>query len=128
MANGSHKQVQLNETDTVILSSSAIPGNEIAINNVINKLTKIGVNIIYSSLAKVHASGHANQEEIKLMYQLATPKYLIPAHGEARQLQTHEKLAVDMGMDKQNIYVQENGDVIEFTKKISKSNWKSSGW
>lgn len=124
MANGSHKQVQLNETDTVILSSSAIPGNEIAINNVINKLTKIGVNIIYSSLAKVHASGHANQEEIKLMYQLATPKYLIPAHGEARQLQTHEKLAVDMGMDKQNIYVQENGDVIEFTKKSAKVTGK----
>lgn len=124
MANGSHKQVQLNETDTVILSSSAIPGNEIAINNVINKLTKIGVNIIYSSLAKVHASGHANQEEIKLMYQLATPKYLIPAHGEARQLQTHEQLAMDMGMDKQNIYVQENGDVIEFTKKSAKVTGK----
>ena len=124
MANSAHKQVHLNESDTVILSSSAIPGNEIAINNVINKLTKIGVNIIYSSLAKVHASGHANQEEIKLMYQLSTPKYLIPAHGEARQLQTHEKLAMDMGMEKQNIYVLENGDVIEFTKKSAKVTGK----
>ncbi|MBM0045765.1 ribonuclease J [Anaerococcus sp. mt242] len=117
MANGEHKQVHLNETDTVILSSSAIPGNEIAINNVINKLTRIGVNIVYSSLARVHASGHACQEEIKLMYQLATPRFLIPAHGEARQLHTHEEIAVSMGMDKQNIYILENGDVIEFTKK-----------
>ena len=117
MANSEHKQVHLNETDTVILSSSAIPGNEIAINNVINKLTKLGVNIIYSSLARVHASGHACQEEIKLMYQLTTPKFLIPAHGEARQLQTHEDIAVSMGMEKQNIHILENGDVLEFTKK-----------
>lgn len=120
MANGDHKQIHLNETDTVILSSSAIPGNEIAINNTINKLTKLDVNIIYASLAKVHASGHACQEEIKLMYQLTTPKYLLPAHGEARQLQTHEKIAIDMGMQKENIFVLENGDVIEFTKKYAK--------
>ena len=120
MANGDHKQIHLNETDTVILSSSAIPGNEISINNTINKLTRLGVNIIYASLAKVHASGHACQEEIKLMYQLTTPKYLIPAHGEARQLQTHEKIAIDMGMQKENIFVMENGDVIEFTRKYAK--------
>ena len=120
MANGEHKQIHLNETDTVILSSSAIPGNEIAINNTINKLTKIGVNIIYASLAKVHASGHACQEEIKLMYQLTTPKYLLPAHGEARQLQTHQQIAEDMGMDKDKIFILENGDVLEFTKKTAK--------
>ena len=124
MANREHKQIHLNETDTVILSSSAIPGNEIAINNTINKLTKIGVNIIYSSLAKVHASGHACQEEIKLMYQLTTPKFLIPAHGEARQLQTHENLAIDMGMDKDKIIILENGDVVEFTKKTAIKNGK----
>ncbi|MFO3718222.1 ribonuclease J [Anaerococcus sp. ENR1011] len=117
MANRDHKQIHLNETDTVILSSSAIPGNEIAINNVINKLTEIGVNIIYSSLERVHASGHACQEEIKLMYQLATPRFLLPAHGEARQLHTHRDLAIAMGMDKQNIHILENGDVIEFSKK-----------
>ena len=124
MANGEHKQIHLNETDTVILSSSAIPGNEIAINNTINKLTKIGVNIIYASLAKVHASGHACQEEIKLMYQLTTPKYLLPAHGEARQLQTHQKIAEDMGMDKDKIFILENGDVLEFTKKTAKVTGK----
>ena len=124
MANGEHKQIHLNETDTVILSSSAIPGNEIAINNTINKLTKIGVNIIYASLAKVHASGHACQEEIKLMYQLTTPKYLLPAHGEARQLQTHQKIAEDMGMDKDKIFILENGDVLEFTKKTAKVSGK----
>lgn len=117
MANRDHKQIHLNETDTVILSSSAIPGNEIAINNVINKLTEIGVNIIYSSLERVHASGHACQEEIKLMYQLATPRFLLPAHGEARQLHTHRDLAIAMGMDKQNIHILENGDIIEFSKK-----------
>ena len=117
MANKEHKQISLNETDMVILSSSAIPGNEMAINTTINNLTKIGCKIIYSSLAKVHASGHACQEEIKLMYQLTTPKYLIPAHGEIRQLQKHSDIAQDMGQAKENIFILENGDVFEFTKK-----------
>ena len=117
MANREHRQISLNETDMVILSSSAIPGNEMAINTTINNLTKIGCRIIYSSLAKVHASGHACQEEIKLMYQLATPKYLIPAHGEIRQLQKHADIAQDMGQAKENIFLLENGDVVEFTKK-----------
>ncbi|WP_311492496.1 ribonuclease J [uncultured Anaerococcus sp.] len=117
MANKEHRQITLNETDMVILSSSAIPGNEMAINTTINNLTKIGCKIIYSSLAKVHASGHACQEEIKLMYQLITPKYLIPAHGEIRQLQKHSEIAQDMGQPKENIFLCENGDVIEFTKK-----------
>lgn len=117
MANKEHRQISLNETDMVILSSSAIPGNEMAINTTINNLTKIGCKIIYSSLAKVHASGHACQEEIKLMYQLTTPKYLIPAHGEIRQLQKHADIAQDMGQAKENIFLLENGDVVEFTKK-----------
>ncbi|MEQ0487481.1 ribonuclease J [Anaerococcus murdochii] len=117
MANKEHRQITLNETDMVILSSSAIPGNEMAINTTINNLTKIGCKIIYSSLAKVHASGHACQEEIKLMYQLITPKYLIPAHGEIRQLQKHADIAQDMGQPKENIFICENGDIIEFTKK-----------
>lgn len=117
MANKEHRQITLNETDMVILSSSAIPGNEMAINTTINNLTKIGCKIIYSSLAKVHASGHACQEEIKLMYQLITPKYLIPAHGEIRQLQKHSEIAQDMGQPKENIFICENGDVVEFTKK-----------
>lgn len=117
MANKEHRQITLNKTDMVILSSSAIPGNEMAINTTINNLTKIGCKIIYSSLAKVHASGHACQEEIKLMYQLITPKYLIPAHGEIRQLQKHADIAQDMGQPKENIFICENGDIIEFTKK-----------
>lgn len=117
MANKEHRQISLNETDMVILSSSAIPGNEMAINTTINNLTKIGCKIIYSSLAKVHASGHACQEEIKLMYKLTTPKYLIPAHGEIRQLQKHSEIAQDMGQAKEDIFILENGDVVEFTKK-----------
>ena len=124
MANNEHKQVHLNSSDTVILSSSAIPGNEMSINNTINNLTKIGCNIIYNSLAKVHASGHACQEEIKLMHQLTTPKYFIPAHGEPRQLKKHKEIAMDMGMNEDNILVGQNGDVFEFTKKSARINGK----
>lgn len=124
MANNEHKQVHLNSSDTVILSSSAIPGNEMPINNTINNLTKIGCNIIYDSLAKVHASGHACQEEIKLMHQLTTPKYFIPAHGEPRQLKKHMEIAMDMGLNKENILVGQNGDVFEFTKKSARINGK----
>lgn len=124
MANNEHKQVHLNSLDTVILSSSAIPGNEMPINNTINNLTKIGCDIIYDSLAKVHASGHACQEEIKLMHQLTTPKYFIPAHGEPRQLKKHMEIAMDMGLNKENILVGQNGDVFEFTKKSARINGK----
>ena len=124
MANNEHKQVHLNSSDTVILSSSAIPGNEMPINNTINNLTKIGCDIIYDSLAKVHASGHACQEEIKLMHQLTTPKYFIPAHGEPRQLKKHMEIAMNMGLNKENILVGQNGDVFEFTKKSARINGK----
>lgn len=124
MANNEHKQIHLNSSDTVILSSSPIPGNEMPINNTINNLTKIGCNIIYNSLAHVHASGHACKEEIKLMHQLTTPKYFIPAHGEPRQLFKHEKIAVEMGMPKENIFIGSNGDVFEFTKKSARINGK----
>lgn len=124
MAKNEHKQVHLNTTDTVILSSSPIPGNEMAINNTINNLTKIGCRVIYNSLANVHASGHACQEEIKLMHQLTTPKFFIPAHGEPRQLYKHRKIANDMGMPLENILIGGNGDVFEFTKKTAKINGK----
>ena len=124
MANREHRQISLNETDTVILSSSVIPGNEMAINNTINNLTHIGCKIIYSSLAKIHASGHACQEEIKLMYQLVKPKYLIPAHGEIRQLQKHADIAYDMGQPKENILIGSNGDIFEFGKKNASLNGK----
>lgn len=117
MANGEHKKISLKSDDMVILSASAIPGNEISINNTINKLTKLGVNIIYQSLADVHVSGHACQEEIKLMYQLIMPKYYIPMHGEIRQLSKNAKLIESMGMPKENILVGNNGTVFEFTKK-----------
>ncbi|MDY3738451.1 MAG: ribonuclease J, partial [Peptoniphilaceae bacterium] len=128
MAKGEHKQVHLNSSDTVILSSSAIPGNEMAIDDVINNLTEIGVNVIYSKLADVHVSGHACQEEIKLMHSLTTPKFFIPGHGEARQLYTHAKLALDMGMPKENIIIADNGDVIEITKNsIKKAGRVSAG-
>ncbi|MGO3017908.1 MAG: ribonuclease J [Anaerococcus sp.] len=124
MAKNEHRQVHLNATDTVILSSSPIPGNEMPINNTINNLTKIGCKVIYNSLANVHASGHACQEEIKLMHQLTTPKFFIPAHGEPRQLYKHRTIAHDMGMPMENILIGGNGDVFEFTKKSAKINGK----
>ncbi|MDO4593894.1 MAG: ribonuclease J [Tissierellia bacterium] len=120
MAKGEHKKVHLNSNDTVILSASAIPGNEMAISNTINRLTEIGVNIIYSSLADVHVSGHACQEEIKLMHQLTMPKFFIPAHGEPRQLYKHKEIAKAMGMPSENIIIAENGSVIELTKRSAK--------
>lgn len=124
MAKNEHRQVHLNASDTVILSSSPIPGNEMPINNTINNLTKIGCTVIYNSLANVHASGHACQEEIKLMHQLTTPKFFIPAHGEPRQLYKHRKIAHDMGMPLENVLIGGNGDIFEFTKKSAKINGK----
>lgn len=120
MANGEHKKVHLTSSDMVILSASAIPGNEMSISDVINNLTEKGVNVIYSSLADVHVSGHACQEEIKLMHQLTTPKFFIPGHGEPRQLYKHAEIARDMGMPSENIIIAENGSVIELTKKSAR--------
>lgn len=120
MANGEHKKVHLTSSDMVILSASAIPGNEMSISDVINNLIEKGVNVIYSSLADVHVSGHACQEEIKLMHQLTTPKFFIPGHGEPRQLYKHAEIARDMGMPSENIIIAENGSVIELTKKSAR--------
>ena len=116
MAYGSHKKVQLNKEDTVIISASPIPGNEKTVFSVINHLTEIGCEVIYQSLADVHVSGHACQEELKLIHTLVKPQYFVPVHGEYRHLNTHAKLAMDLGMDSKNIFIIDNGNTIEFTK------------
>lgn len=117
MANQEHRKVQLVPEDTVVISASPIPGNEKTVFSVINKLTEIGVNIIYSALADVHVSGHACREELKLIHTLVRPKYFIPVHGEHRHLKLHAQLASELGTLKENIFVGENGVVFEFSDK-----------
>lgn len=119
MANGDHKKVKLNSTDTVLISAVPIPGNEKTVFSVINKLTEIGVNIIYSSLAEVHVSGHACQEELKLIHSIVKPKYFIPVHGEYRHLLKHGQLAESLGMLHENIFIGQNGYTFEFEKNGS---------
>lgn len=117
MSNDEHRQISLTPQDTVILSASMIPGNEKSIGDMLNKLFLHGCRVIYSSLADVHVSGHAQQEELKMMHALTKPQYFIPAHGEGRMLIKHANLAESMGMKKENIFITENGHVIEFERQ-----------
>ena len=114
LARGRNRQFQLKEGDTIVLSSHPIPGNEEIISRTINSLFRRGAQVIYDPIASVHVSGHASQEEMKLMLHLVKPKHLIPVHGELRHLRQHAKLAEDVGFDPENIAVVENGQVIEF--------------
>ena len=113
MAFAEHRKMELRESDMVILSASPIPGNEKSISRVINQLFRIGCNVIYESLAEVHVSGHARQEELKLIHTLLKPKYFIPVHGEYRHLHHHAELAKKLGMQEDNVVIAEIGDVIE---------------
>ena len=117
MANGSHRQIHIDESDTIILSASQIPGNEKSIGDMINKLSEKGSSIIYQSLAEVHVSGHACQEELKLMHSLVKEEYFIPAHGEARMLTKHRDLALSLEIPDDHILMAENGQVIEFSRQ-----------
>lgn len=110
---GTNRQFDLLPTDTVVLSSHPIPGNEETISKTINRMLRLGANVIYDNLAPVHVSGHASQEEQKLMLNLTRPKYFMPIHGELRQLKRHAWLAEQMGIPKENVVVVENGQVVE---------------
>ena len=116
MAEGDFNKIEIGDNDLIILSSSAIPGNEKAINNVINLLYKKGAEVIYESLAEVHTSGHANQEELKTIHALLKPKFFMPVHGEFRHLKAHANIAEAMGIPKQNILIPDLGDQITITK------------
>ncbi len=116
MAFSEHKKIELVPGDLVVISASPIPGNEKTVSGVINKLMEIGTKVIYESLADVHVSGHACQEELKLIHTLLKPKYFIPVHGEYRHLKRHEELAIELGMPRENIFLAKNGSIIEFTK------------
>lgn len=116
MAYSEHRKIELVPGDLVVISATPIPGNEKTVSRVINQLMEKGVNVIYESLADVHVSGHACQEELKLIHALVKPKYFIPVHGEYRHLRRHAQLAEDLGMPKENIFVGQNGSIIEFTR------------
>jgi ribonuclease J len=114
MAAGNHKQIKTKKEDTIILSSKFIPGNEKAIGHIINKLYKRGANVIYEKISEIHVSGHAFQEELKLMINLTRPKYFMPIHGEYRHLFLHARLAHQMGIPSESVLLAENGQIIEF--------------
>lgn len=117
IASGTHKQISLIPGDTVILSSSPIPGNQESVNKTINLLYKNGANVVTQSpFADVHASGHGGQNELKLMLKLMKPKYFMPIHGEFRMLKQHAQLGVDAGVKKENTFVLDNGYILALTK------------
>ncbi len=120
IAYGEHRKIQLTPNDAIILSATPIPGNENAVTKVINRLLERGAKVIYETLSEIHVSGHACQEELKLILSLVKPKYFIPAHGEVRHLMKHAKIASQMGMPEENIFIMENGNCLEISHKDAK--------
>jgi len=122
MAFSTHKQVDIQSGDRIIISASAIPGNEKAVSRIINELYRKGAEVVYEKSEGLHVSGHACQEELKIIHALCKPKFFIPVHGEQRHLQIHGKLAASMGVSPKNVRIGEIGSVIEFTGKNCKIN------
>ncbi len=114
LARGTNYKFDVREGDTIVLSSHAIPGNEEIVYRTINQLFRRGADVVYESIAPVHVSGHASQEEVKLLLHLVKPQYVIPIHGELRMLKQHARLAEEVGIPEENIAVIENGQIIEF--------------
>ncbi len=121
MAFQEHKKLEIRPGDMVIVSATPIPGNEKSVSRVLNQLVKTGADVIYDALAEVHVSGHARQEELKLIHALVKPKYFIPVHGEYRHLYHHANLAITMGMPEENVLIPDNGTVIELTPDSMKA-------
>ena len=122
MAAGDHRKVKITPNDLIIISATPIPGNEKYVSKVIDDLMQLGAEVLYSALADVHVSGHACQEEQKLILALAKPKYFIPVHGEYRQLRAHQETAELMGIDKDNIFMLTNGRVLEIDSEEARFN------
>ena len=120
MATGEHRKVEITPNDLVIISATPIPGNEKLVSKVIDDLMQIGAEVVYSSLADIHVSGHACQEEQKLMLSLVRPKYFLPVHGEYRQLMVHARTAVSVGIPPENIFIMNNGRVMEINENSAK--------
>jgi ribonuclease J len=128
MAMSDHRKLFIEKGDTVIISATPIPGNEKLVSRVINQLFKKGAEVIYEALEDVHVSGHAKQEELKLIHTLVRPKFFIPVHGEYRMLKQHADLSMKLGMPEKNIILANNGDVIEVTQEtIRKNGYVPSG-
>ena len=117
ISNGEHRTIEIDEGDTVIVSATPVPGNEKAVTRVINSLAKIGADVYDKNRARVHVSGHAGAEELKIMLSIVKPKNFMPVHGEATHLRAHAKLAEATGVDPDNIYVLENGDSLELSAR-----------
>jgi len=117
MAFSEHKKVEVGSEDFIIISATPIPGNEKTVGAVVNELMKLGCEVVYESMYEIHVSGHACQEELKIMQGIIKPKYFIPVHGERRHLVKHASLATSMGMPEENVLVCETGDIVEVNKK-----------
>jgi len=117
MAMSEHKQVGIKPGDKIVISASSIPGNEKSVSKVINELLKLGADVIYEGLMDTHVSGHARQEEIKLMHALVNPTYVMPIHGEFKHLRSHKELAVNLGAPKDNVFICNIGEVLELNQQ-----------
>jgi len=124
MANRDHRQVHIVPGDTVVISATPIPGNEALVNRTVDNLFKQGAQVFYDRVAQVHVHGHASQEELKLLLNLVKPKFFMPIHGEYRHLTLHAKLAESVGILKENIFVLEDGDILELSPKAGKVTGK----
>ena len=124
MANRAHRQVHIIRGDTVVISATPIPGNESLINRTVDNLFKQGAQVIYSKLEQVHVHGHASQEELKLLLNLVKPKFFMPVHGEYRHLSLHSKLAQSIGIPEENIFILEDGDILELDPHAGKKTGK----
>ena len=120
IASSEHKKVEIKAGDLVIISAHPIPGNEKLISKVINLLFEKGARVVYNDLADIHVSGHASQEELKLINRMANPKFFMPVHGEYRMLKRHSELAQELGMPAENIFVMQTGQVLELDKNSAK--------
>ena len=124
MANRDHKHVHIQRGDTIILSATPVPGNESLVNRTVDSLFKQGAQVIYSKLGQVHVHGHGSQEELKLILSLVKPRFFAPVHGEYRHLSLHARLAESVGIPPENIFVLEDGDILELNNNSAKKNGK----